>query len=189
VIAFLAANPGVRSIDLTGGAPELNPQFRRLVLAARERGLRVIDRCNLTILEEPDFDDLAGFLAAHRVEIVASLPCYLEENVDRQRGNGVFEASLRALRRLNTWATATKAAACAEPGLQPAGPQPAAAAGRLAGGLQAPSGRDLRRGLQRTFHPGQHADPALWQHADLQGQFNAYLTTLRGPTAMPTSTA
>ena len=101
VIAFLAANPGVRSIDLTGGAPELNSQFRRLVLAARARGLRVIDRCNLTILEEPGQDSLAEFLAAHRVEIVASLPCYLEENVDRQRGNGVFEASLRALRRLN----------------------------------------------------------------------------------------
>ena len=101
VIGFLAANPGIRSIDLTGGAPELNPQFRRLVIAARARGLRVIDRCNLTILEEPGFDDLADFLAQHRVEIVASLPCYLEENVDRQRGNGVFEASLRALRRLN----------------------------------------------------------------------------------------
>jgi radical SAM/Cys-rich protein len=101
VIAFLAANPGVRSIDLTGGAPELNSQFRRLVLAARARGLRVIDRCNLTILEEPGQDSLAEFLSAHRVEIVASLPCYLEENVDRQRGNGVFEASLRALRRLN----------------------------------------------------------------------------------------
>ena len=101
VIAFLAANPGVRSIDLTGGAPELNPQFRRLVLAARERGLRVIDRCNLTILEEPGQEDLADFLARHRVEIVASLPCDLAENVDRQRGAGVFEASLRALRRLN----------------------------------------------------------------------------------------
>ena len=77
VIAFLAANPGVRSIDLTGGAPELNPQFRRLVLAARERGLRVIDRCNLTILEEPGQEDLADFLARHRVELVASMPCYL----------------------------------------------------------------------------------------------------------------
>ena len=101
VIAFLAANPGVRSIDLTGGAPELNPQFRRLVIAARQRGLRVVDRCNLTILEEPGHEELADFLAQHRVEIVASLPCYLEENVDRQRGSGVFEASLRALRRLN----------------------------------------------------------------------------------------
>ena len=101
VLAFIAASPGIRTIDLTGGAPELNPQFRRLVIAARARGLRVIDRCNLTILEEPGFADLADFLAGHRVEIVASLPCYLEENVDRQRGKGVFEASLRALKKLN----------------------------------------------------------------------------------------
>jgi radical SAM/Cys-rich protein len=91
----------VATLDLTGGAPELNPHFRRLVERARERGLRVIDRCNLTILEEPDQQDLAGFLAGHGVEIVASLPCYLEENVDRQRGAGVFYASLAGLRRLN----------------------------------------------------------------------------------------
>ncbi len=101
VLAFVAANPGIRTIDLTGGAPELNPEFRRLVIAARERGLRVIDRCNLTILEEPGFEDMAEFLAGHQVEIVASLPCYLEENVDRQRGKGAFEGSLRALHRLN----------------------------------------------------------------------------------------
>ncbi len=101
VIDFLAASPEVTAVDLTGGAPELNPQFRRLVIAARARGLRVIDRCNLTILEEPGFEDMAAFLAGHRVEVVASLPCYLEENVDRQRGKGVFEASLRGLRQLN----------------------------------------------------------------------------------------
>ncbi len=101
VLDFVAASPSVTCLDLTGGAPELNPHFRSLVLAARARGLRVIDRCNLTILEEPGQEDLAEFLAAHRVEIVASLPCYLEENVDRQRGSGVFAASLRALQRLN----------------------------------------------------------------------------------------
>ena len=101
VLDFIAANPGITTIDLTGGAPELNPRFRRLVVAARTRGLRVIDRCNLTILEEPGFEDMADFLAQHRVEIVASLPCYLEENVDQQRGKGVFEASLRALQKLN----------------------------------------------------------------------------------------
>ncbi len=101
VIDFIGASPEVTAVDLTGGAPELNPQFRRLVIAARARGLRVIDRCNLTILEEPGFEDMADFLAGHRVEIVASLPCYLEENVDQQRGKGVFEASLRALKRLN----------------------------------------------------------------------------------------
>ena len=101
VIAFVAASPEVTTLDLTGGAPELNPNFRRLVIAARARGLRLIDRCNLTILEEPGFEDLACFLAAHRVEIVASMPCYLEENVDRQRGKGTFAASIKGLRRLN----------------------------------------------------------------------------------------
>ena len=101
VIDFLAASPEITAIDLTGGAPELNRNFRQLVIAARTRGLRVIDRCNLTILEEPGFEDLAAFLAAHRVEVVASLPCYLEENVDRQRGKGTFDASLKGLKRLN----------------------------------------------------------------------------------------
>lgn len=101
VVAFLAASPDIRTLDLTGGAPELNPHFRDLVITARERGVRVIDRCNLTILEEPGQEDLADFLAEHRVEVVASMPCYLEDNVDRQRGKGVFDASIRALQRLN----------------------------------------------------------------------------------------
>jgi len=91
----------IGTIDVTGGAPELNPHFRRLVAAARERGVEVIDRCNLTILFEPGQDDLARFLAAHQVHVVASLPCYSAENVDRQRGAGVFDKSIRALRQLN----------------------------------------------------------------------------------------
>ncbi len=101
VIAFLEASPEVRTLDLTGGAPELNRHFRRLVAAARVRGVRVIDRCNLTILEEPAQQGLAEFLAEHGVEVVASMPCYLEENVDRQRGKGVFDTSIRGLQRLN----------------------------------------------------------------------------------------
>ncbi len=101
VIAFLDASPQVRALDLTGGAPELNRHFRRLVIAARSLGVRVIDRCNLTILEEPGQEGLAEFLAAHGVEIVASMPCYLEDNVDRQRGKGTFDASIRALQNLN----------------------------------------------------------------------------------------
>ena len=101
VLAFAAASPDIETLDLTGGAPELNRHFRRLVVAAGARGLRGIDRCNLTILEEPGFEGLAAFLAEHRVEVVASLPCYLEDNVDRQRGKGVFDASMRALVRLN----------------------------------------------------------------------------------------
>lgn len=100
VLAFLDRS-GVTGLDLTGGAPELNPHFRYLVEAARRRAVRVIDRCNLTVLEESGQEDLVEFLARHRVEVVASLPCYLEDNVDRQRGKGVFAASLAALQRLN----------------------------------------------------------------------------------------
>jgi len=91
-----------RTLDLTGGAPELNPHFRRLVRAAREAGVHVIDRCNLTVLFEPGHEDLAEFLAEQGVEVTASLPCYLEDNVDAQRGRGVHAASMRALQRLNT---------------------------------------------------------------------------------------
>jgi radical SAM/Cys-rich protein len=87
--------------DLTGGAPELNPNFRDLVRSARGLGVRVIDRCNLTILSEPGQDGLAEFLAEHAVEVTASLPCYSPANVDRQRGDGVFERSIAALRQLN----------------------------------------------------------------------------------------
>jgi radical SAM/Cys-rich protein len=100
VLAFLARKR-VATLDITGGAPELNPHFRRLVSAARAMGVRVMDRCNLTVLEVVGQQDLAHFLAGEQVEIVASLPCYLEDNVDRQRGKGVFEASIRGLRRLN----------------------------------------------------------------------------------------
>lgn len=96
-----ARRQGVRTLDLTGGAPELNPHFRRLVTAARAQGLEVIDRCNLTILGEPGQASLAAFLAAEGVEVTASLPCYLQENVDAQRGDGVFEASIEGLRQLN----------------------------------------------------------------------------------------
>lgn len=100
VLDFLRAAK-VSTLDITGGAPELNPHFRYLVKTARGLGVQVMDRCNLTILEEPDQEDLAPFLAAHQVEIIASLPCYLEENVDGQRGTGVFNTSIRSLQRLN----------------------------------------------------------------------------------------
>ena len=101
VITFAGVS-AVKSVDITGGAPELHPQFRELVERVRSLGVQVIDRCNLTILEEPGQDDLAEFLQRQRVEIVASLPCYTEELVDRQRGKGVYEKSLRVLRRLNS---------------------------------------------------------------------------------------
>ena len=100
ILAVLRARR-VATLDITGGAPELHPDFRRLVQQARTLGLRVIDRCNLTILNEPGFEDLAGFLAARQVEVTASLPCYSRENVDRQRGEDVFDSSILALRKLN----------------------------------------------------------------------------------------
>lgn len=100
VLAFLRTS-AVRSLDLTGGAPEIHAVFRYLVAAACDLGLEVLDRSNLTILDEPGQGDLADFLAAHRVTVIASLPCYLEENVDAQRGRGVYARSLRGLRRLN----------------------------------------------------------------------------------------
>jgi radical SAM/Cys-rich protein len=91
----------VECVDLTGGAPELHPRFRALVHRARALGRGVIDRCNLTVFAEPGCADLPEFLAEQGVRVVASLPCYSRENVDRQRGRGVFEASIEALRRLN----------------------------------------------------------------------------------------
>lgn len=100
VLGFLALG-GARALDLTGGAPELNPHFRYLVRRARSLGVHVIDRCNLTILFEKGQESLDTFLAEDAVEVVASLPCYTEELVDRQRGEGVYEASIRAIRRLN----------------------------------------------------------------------------------------
>jgi len=91
----------ISTLDLTGGAPELHPGFRQLVRQACQQGVAVIDRCNLTILSEPGQEDLAAFLAAQAVRVVASLPCYLQDNVDRQRGSGVFARSIAGLQQLN----------------------------------------------------------------------------------------
>lgn len=101
LIPQVLAAQNATTLDLTGGAPELHQGFRDLVVQARAQGVRVIDRCNLTILSEPGQEDLAEFLAAQRVEVVASLPCYSAANVDRQRGDGVFERSIAGLQRLN----------------------------------------------------------------------------------------
>lgn len=92
---------GIQVLDLTGGAPEMNPHFRYLVSEARKLGVEVIDRCNLTILLEEGYEDMAAFLAEQQVHIVASLPCYLEDNVNKQRGKGVYQGSMEAIRRLN----------------------------------------------------------------------------------------
>jgi len=101
VVALLAASASVEHVDITGGAPELNPNFPYLVERARRLGRRVIDRCNLTVLLEPDMEWVPEFLRAHEVDLICSLPCYTAENVERQRGRGVFDKSIAALRRLN----------------------------------------------------------------------------------------
>lgn len=101
VMTILAASPLVQTVDITGGAPELNPHFRWLAGESRRMGRHVIDRCNLTVFFEPGQEDLPEFLAAQGIEIVASLPCYTEENVDKQRGHHVFQKSIEALRLLN----------------------------------------------------------------------------------------
>lgn len=97
----VARRHGIGTLDLTGGSPEMNPHFRWLVGEARAAGLHVMDRLNPTIMEEPGYEWVGEFLANQEVEAVASLPCYSQENVDEQRGQGVFESSIRALRTLN----------------------------------------------------------------------------------------
>jgi radical SAM/Cys-rich protein len=101
VLALLATTPSVTTLDLTGGAPELNPSFRRLVTGARRLERHVIVRCNLTVLYVSGMSWVPEFCRDHDVEIVSSLPCYTAENVDQQRGSGVFQKSIDALRWLN----------------------------------------------------------------------------------------
>jgi len=101
MVLDVIATRGINNLDITGGAPELHEQFRYLVSEARRLGVHVMDRCNLTILEEPGYEDLARFLAEQQVEVIASLPCYSEENVDAQRGKGSYIKSITALKKLN----------------------------------------------------------------------------------------
>ncbi len=100
ILAYIDQNT-ISSLDLTGGAPEMNPHFRYLVSEATKRGVEVIDRCNLTILLEPGYETLAQFLVEQQVTITASLPCYEEENVEKQRGKGVYAGSIEALQLLS----------------------------------------------------------------------------------------
>ncbi len=93
----------IKLLDITGGAPEIHPKFKQLVKEVRSLNVEVMDRCNLTILTEPGFENLASFLASNKVQITASLPCYLEDNVDKQRGKGVFQKSILALKKLNSY--------------------------------------------------------------------------------------
>ncbi len=102
VVLEYVRKKSIRILDLTGGAPEMNPHFRYLVTEARKMDVEIIDRCNLMILLEPGYEDLAQFLAEQQVTITASLPCYLEENVEKQRGKGIYDGSIEALKLLNS---------------------------------------------------------------------------------------
>ncbi|MBU6271223.1 MAG: arsenosugar biosynthesis radical SAM protein ArsS [Betaproteobacteria bacterium] len=179
VLAVLETR-GISTLDLTGGAPELNPHFRNLVARARALGIRVIDRCNLTILSEPGQESLADFLAEQRVEITASLPCYSPANVDRQRGDGVFERSIAGLRQLNALGYGR-----ADTGLvlnlvyNPQGPSLPPAQGPL----EADYKRELRQHFGIEFNhlfalanmPIQRFGSTLLSH----GQFEGYMQLLR----------
>jgi len=178
VLAFIRRS-NIKQLDLTGGAPELNPQFRAIVTTARGLGVHVIDRCNLTILEEPGQETLAEFLAQHEVEVVASLPCYIEDNVNRQRGNGVFAKSIRALKVLNRLGYAM-----ADSGLTLS----------LVYNPQGPSLPPMQRGLEQDYrtHLGQHgitfnrliaiANMPIARFGSTlmsKGQFNGYMQLLK----------
>lgn len=102
VIELMTKSPGLKTLDLTGGAPEMNPNFKKLVFAARAMNIEVIDRCNLTIFYEPGFEDIPQFLKDQKVHVVASMPCYTKSNVDKQRGTGVFDKSIEGLKLLNS---------------------------------------------------------------------------------------
>lgn len=101
VIELMQLTPELKTIDLTGGAPEMNPHFKKLVKAARAMNLEVIDRCNLTIFYEQGYEDIPAFLKENKVHVIASLPCYTKDNVDKQRGRGVFDKSIEGLKKLN----------------------------------------------------------------------------------------
>ena len=180
LLEFLAAS-GARALDLTGGAPELNPSFRRLVRVARDLGVHVMDRCNLTILEEPGQEDLAGFLAGHRVEIVASLPCYSEELVDRQRGKGVYEKSVRAIRRLNALGYGREGA-----GLvlnlvhNPQGPSLPPAQAKLEADYRRVLGEAFGISFNALFTIANMPIQRFGSTLVSKGQFNAYMQLLRG---------
>jgi radical SAM/Cys-rich protein len=180
VLAFIEV-AGIRQLDVTGGAPELNPHFRELVERARALGVNVIDRCNLTILEEPGQQDLAGFLARNRVVVTASLPCYLEDNVDRQRGKGVFDKSIRALARLNALGYGMPDTALTlNLVYNPQGPSLPPAQAELEAAYKRHLGERFGVSFNRLYTLANMPIQRFGSTLISQGKFNAYMTLLRG---------
>ena len=179
VLAFLR-NSDVKTLDLTGGAPELNPHFRYLVVEARKLGVKVMDRCNLTILNEPGHGDLADFLAVHQVEVVASLPCYLEDNVDRQRGKGVFSGSIVALRKLNALGYGRPGAGLVlDLVYNPQGPSLPPAQGPLEDAYRSHLRAEYGVEFNRLFTLANMPIARFGSTLISKGQFNSYMTLLQ----------
>jgi radical SAM/Cys-rich protein len=180
VLAYLDAS-GAATLDLTGGAPELNPHFRDLVRTARARGVRVIDRCNLTILLEPGHEDLAAFLADERVDVVASLPCYTPELVDRQRGTGVYDKSVEAIRRLNALGYGREASGLAlDLVYNPQGPSLPPPQARLEADYKRILGERFGIVFNRLYTIANMPIQRFGSTLVSKGQFNEYMQLLRG---------
>ena len=180
VLRYLAAS-GATTLDITGGAPELNPHFRRLVRGARAEGARVIDRCNLTILGQPGQEDLAEFLAAERVDVVASLPCYTAELVDRQRGQGVHEASIAGIRRLNGLGYGVEGSGLTlDLVYNPQGPSLPPAQAKLEGDYKRVLGEQFGVVFNRLLTLANMPIQRFGSTLVTKGQFNAYMKLLRG---------
>ena len=180
VLEYLAAS-GAGTLDITGGAPEINPSFRHLVRTARARGVRVVDRCNLTILFEPGQEDLAEFLAAQRVEIIASLPCYTAELVNRQRGEGVYEKSIAAIRRLNALGYGLEGSALTlDLVYNPQGPSLPPGQAKLEADYKRILGEQFGIVFNRLFTLANMPIQRFGSTLVSKGQFNAYMELLRG---------
>ena len=180
VIAYLRAS-GATTLDLTGGAPELNPHFRFLVTEARAAGVRVIDRCNLTVLFEPGQADLAHFLAANQVEIVASLPCYTPELVDRQRGKGVHEMSVAAIRELNALGYAREGSGLTlDLVYNPQGASLPPPQAKLEADYKRILGEQFGIAFNRLYTLANMPIQRFGSTLVSKGQFNAYMSLLRG---------
>jgi radical SAM/Cys-rich protein len=180
VLRYLEAS-GASALDLTGGAPELNANFRAMVVEGRRLGARVIDRCNLTVLFEPGQEDLAQFLAAQGVEIVASLPCYTPELVDRQRGKGVYETSIAALRRLNALGYAREGSPLTlDLVYNPQGATLPPAQDKLEADYKRILGEQHAVAFNRLYTMANMPIQRFGSTLISKGQFNAYMDLLRG---------
>ncbi len=181
ILTLLGASPGIHTVDITGGAPELNPHFRPFVRAVRALGRAVIDRCNLTVLFEPGQETTAEFLAGERVHLIASLPCYTPGNVDRQRGGGVFELSIRALGRLNALGYGLEAT-----GLEldlvynPLGPSLPGAQASLEADYKRELGRDFGISFNRLYTITNMPIRRFLHDLERSGRLESYMELLAG---------